>query len=386
MIEEKANDNIFEEIKSKITICDELEKRGFSLYPQGTKRMKCLCPFHDDHNPSMVIYLDDKSGWESYHCFVCKASGDIINLVKGMDNLDTSGALKYFAKEYDIKILKYKKNANVEDVLNGSPQKRRCKKSRFTYMMEISDFIREFFKNSSDKNESFEKMKKYMKNIDDAAYNDDISTLCLYRDIIEEAIESLDKNDILKKMRRECVECKKCDLRKGCMSPVFGFGNINSGSFLIFDSPEMEDDKLRESFSGKSGKFIKDLLKSIGIDESKYWLTNCVCCFSQKKKQNYNEDAKICIKSHLSKQIEIGSPSKIMLIGNSVKNMLFPSLSEKKISDLLIEKMPAKIFNHKCKVSFSMSPSFFFKSPEHSKNIIFKKFLNIMENFFEVKK
>lgn len=41
-------------------------------------RNKARCPFHDDRRPSMQIYPD------GYHCFVCGAHGDAIDLVQGV--------------------------------------------------------------------------------------------------------------------------------------------------------------------------------------------------------------------------------------------------------------------------------------------------------------
>ena len=43
---------------------------------------KVVCPFHDDHTPSLVVYADH------FHCFVCGAHGDHVDwlmMVEGMD-------------------------------------------------------------------------------------------------------------------------------------------------------------------------------------------------------------------------------------------------------------------------------------------------------------
>ena len=40
------------------------------------RRRQCLCPFHDDHHPSMSLGRNNK-----YRCFVCGAHGDVIELV-----------------------------------------------------------------------------------------------------------------------------------------------------------------------------------------------------------------------------------------------------------------------------------------------------------------
>ncbi|MEW6214913.1 MAG: CHC2 zinc finger domain-containing protein [Nitrospirota bacterium] len=47
-----------------------------------------LCPFHDDHNPSMGI----KNNY--YHCFGCGAKGDVISFVMKRDGLSFKDAVK----------------------------------------------------------------------------------------------------------------------------------------------------------------------------------------------------------------------------------------------------------------------------------------------------
>lgn len=46
------------------------------ILADGKKRYKCICPFHEDKDPSMVLYDNTKEGrgW-AYHCFVCGAHG-----------------------------------------------------------------------------------------------------------------------------------------------------------------------------------------------------------------------------------------------------------------------------------------------------------------------
>lgn len=53
------------------------------------KRKKALCPFHDDHNPSMSVKGN------LYHCFSCGASGDVIRFVMELENLNFKDAVRY---------------------------------------------------------------------------------------------------------------------------------------------------------------------------------------------------------------------------------------------------------------------------------------------------
>ena len=47
------------------------------LHRSGSK-YKALCPFHDDHNPSLELNPER----QSYKCWSCGAGGDIFDFVK----------------------------------------------------------------------------------------------------------------------------------------------------------------------------------------------------------------------------------------------------------------------------------------------------------------
>lgn len=51
---------------------------------------KGLCPFHDDTNPSMVVYGDGRG----FHCFSCQANGDVFDFLKRREGLDFVEAKK----------------------------------------------------------------------------------------------------------------------------------------------------------------------------------------------------------------------------------------------------------------------------------------------------
>ena len=61
----------------------------------GDKKL-ALCPFHDDTNPSLVIYPAGKG----YNCFSCGANGDTIDLVMKLQSLDFISAVKTILNTY----------------------------------------------------------------------------------------------------------------------------------------------------------------------------------------------------------------------------------------------------------------------------------------------
>lgn len=66
------------EIKTSLTISQVLSQ--YNLKPD--KHGFILCPFHDDHNPSLKIY--EKTN--TFHCFGCGKSGDVIEFIQLKEN------------------------------------------------------------------------------------------------------------------------------------------------------------------------------------------------------------------------------------------------------------------------------------------------------------
>lgn len=60
----------YREIKEANPMPDVLARYGIKV-----KRGKCLCPFHNDHNASMMVKPDN------YYCWVCNKGGDVFDFV-----------------------------------------------------------------------------------------------------------------------------------------------------------------------------------------------------------------------------------------------------------------------------------------------------------------
>lgn len=61
---------------------------------------KTLCPWHDDHDPSLSIYK--KNGLWKCHCFSCGKGGDVIEYVKAAQQTDFIGACEWLSRQYGI--------------------------------------------------------------------------------------------------------------------------------------------------------------------------------------------------------------------------------------------------------------------------------------------
>lgn len=105
-------EGFIQELKARNDITDvistyvNLKKRG--------RNMVGLCPFHGEKTPSFNIYTET----DSFYCFGCGASGDVISFIMKIDNLDYVEAVRYLAQRagmdmpedgYDDSLSKLKK-------------------------------------------------------------------------------------------------------------------------------------------------------------------------------------------------------------------------------------------------------------------------------------
>lgn len=61
-------------------------------------RYKVLCPFHDDHNPSLELNPER----QSFKCWSCGAGGDVFDFVKRRENVDFPEAMRMLADRAGI--------------------------------------------------------------------------------------------------------------------------------------------------------------------------------------------------------------------------------------------------------------------------------------------
>ena len=87
---------------------------------------KCLCPFHDDHNPSMDIVVKKNF----CYCHVCNQGGNPVNFIKRIENTDYLGALNKLAEIYNIDTNAYRKRQELSE--EEISEKKRLKRMHYT--------------------------------------------------------------------------------------------------------------------------------------------------------------------------------------------------------------------------------------------------------------
>jgi len=80
------------EISSNTSMLDVLDFYDIEYHNAGPDRYKCLCPFHNDHNPSLVIYTTKDHKSESFCCYVDNKAGDSFLFIRLMEDDDFNQA------------------------------------------------------------------------------------------------------------------------------------------------------------------------------------------------------------------------------------------------------------------------------------------------------
>jgi DNA primase len=93
-----------EQIREANDIVDVVGSR-ISLRPAGPQ-FKGLCPFHEDHNPSLTV----DSRRQRYKCWSCGEGGDVFAFVQKFDKVTFPEALELLARKAGISLEKIKKN------------------------------------------------------------------------------------------------------------------------------------------------------------------------------------------------------------------------------------------------------------------------------------
>ena len=107
------NNDLANEIRSKTDIVDIIGER-IPLVSRG-KNFFCVCPFHDDTNPSMCVSREK----QIYTCFSCHATGNVITFLMNYEHMDFRETLKYLGERVNIDVsgLKINKKTTKYDKL-----------------------------------------------------------------------------------------------------------------------------------------------------------------------------------------------------------------------------------------------------------------------------
>ena len=132
------------------------------------------------------------------------------------------------------------------------------------------------------------------------------------------------------KLRKEILNCKKCNLCKLRTNAVPGEGSIQSKIFFIGEAPGANEDKEGIPFCGRSGKLLDELLESINLKRNDVFITNIVKCRPPENRDPSENEIKKC-SPYLKRQIKIINPTVICTLGRYSASLF---IKNRKISEI----------------------------------------------------
>jgi uracil-DNA glycosylase family 4 len=136
----------------------------------------------------------------------------------------------------------------------------------------------------------------------------------------------MNKAEQLAAVAQEIVDQKICEhLAQSAKQLVMGAGNVDAEILFIGEAPGQKEDEQGEPFVGAAGRFLGEMLESIGMQRHDVYITNIV-----KYRPPGNRDPEpgeiMAFMPYLEKQIDIIKPRLIVFLGRHSMNVFLPEL------------------------------------------------------------
>lgn len=130
---------------------------------------------------------------------------------------------------------------------------------------------------------------------------------------------------------RSCTDCGLCKTRT---QAVPGEGALDAELMFIGEGPGFHEDQQGRPFVGAAGKFLDELLASIGHERSSVYIANVLKCRPPGNRDPLPNEVEACRK-YLLRQIEIIDPKLIVTLGRFSMAWFFPKDSISKVRGTL---------------------------------------------------
>jgi DNA polymerase len=121
-------------------------------------------------------------------------------------------------------------------------------------------------------------------------------------------------NDVLEQIAGEVSACTKCGLHHSRKNAVPGDGKPDAEIMFIGEGPGFHENEQGLPFVGAAGKFLDELLASLGMNREQVFITNVVKCRPPSNRDPQTEELEAC-NGYLERQIQAINPRVIVTLG-----------------------------------------------------------------------
>jgi uracil-DNA glycosylase len=136
----------------------------------------------------------------------------------------------------------------------------------------------------------------------------------------------MSKKQQLDEIAQQILDNNVCpELAAGATQLVFGDGNPDADVVFIGEAPGKNEDEQGKPFVGAAGKFLNEMLASIGLDRQDIYITNIVKYRPPNNRDPLPEEKKDFL-PYLQSQLEVIAPKVVVTLGRHSTNCFLPDL------------------------------------------------------------
>jgi uracil-DNA glycosylase len=152
----------------------------------------------------------------------------------------------------------------------------------------------------------------------------------------------MNKEQALNEIAAEIRACRLCK-KDGLGKAVPGEGNPDARVVFVGEAPGKEEAKSGRPFIGRSGKFLRKMIRELGLEENEVFITSPGHYLPLRGTPS--KETIIHGRQHLFKQLSVIKPKIVVLLGNSACVAMLDSKMEMSRSHgTLVEKEGRKYF------------------------------------------
>jgi uracil-DNA glycosylase family 4 len=135
-----------------------------------------------------------------------------------------------------------------------------------------------------------------------------------------------DKQKLLEQIKADILKKNVCpNLAQEATQLVFGDGNPDADIVFIGEAPGKNEDQQGLPFVGAAGKFLNEMLESIGLARQDVYITNIVK-YRPPGNRDPLPDEKAAFLPFLQAQLEVIKPKLVITLGRHSMDSLLPGL------------------------------------------------------------
>ncbi len=134
----------------------------------------------------------------------------------------------------------------------------------------------------------------------------------------------MNREDELNAIAAEVAVCTDCKLHHSRKNAVPGEGPVSAEIMFIGEGPGFHENEQGRPFVGAAGKFLEELLASIGLDREDVFIGNVIKCRPPGNRDPQADEINACSK-YLERQINAINPKVIVTLGRFSMARFFPN-------------------------------------------------------------